>query len=106
MFAKRVRTFAGFGGNSKRKFEIFVPLRNYREALQVDKCEGRKQAVMPALAARRNVEIKAKIVDAASFAEKVEIAKQLTGADGEKIVQHDVFFKVPNGRLKMRYEVG
>lgn len=60
---------------------------------------------MPALATKRNVEIKAKILDAVSFEEKVEIAKKLTGTDGETIVQHDVFFKVPNGRLKMRYEV-
>lgn len=60
---------------------------------------------MPALATQRNIEIKAKILDAAAFQEKVEIAKKLTGSDGEKIVQHDVFFKVPNGRLKLRYEV-
>lgn len=61
---------------------------------------------MPAIAAQRNIEIKAKILDAAAFQEKVEIAKKLVGSAGEKIVQHDVFFNVNHGRLKLRYEVG
>lgn len=54
---------------------------------------------------RRNIEIKAKLADEKEFNEKVDIAKQLTGEKGELLIQHDVFFKVPNGRLKMRYEV-
>lgn len=55
---------------------------------------------------RRNVEIKAKLEDEKEFNEKVKIAQQLTGqGKAEIIVQHDVFFKVPNGRLKLRYEV-
>ena len=55
---------------------------------------------------RRNIEIKAKIANEKEFNEKVEIAKQLTGEkNAEIIVQHDVFFKVPIGRLKLRYEV-
>lgn len=55
---------------------------------------------------RRNIEIKAKLADLKEFNEKVEIAKQLTGEKhAEIIVQHDVFFKVPIGRLKLRYEV-
>lgn len=55
---------------------------------------------------RRNVEIKAKLADEKEFAEKVEIAKQLTGVtEATIIVQHDVFFNVPSGRLKLRYEV-
>lgn len=55
---------------------------------------------------RRNIEIKAKLADEKAFNEKVEIAKQLTGEkQAEIIVQHDVFFKVPVGRLKLRYEV-
>lgn len=65
-----------------------------------------KLVTMPALSTQRNIEIKAKILDAANFQEKIEIAKRITGSDGVKIVQHDVFFKVPNGRLKLRYEVG
>lgn len=55
---------------------------------------------------RRNIEIKAKLANEKEFKEKVEIAKKLTeNQQGEILVQHDVFFKVPNGRLKLRYEV-
>lgn len=54
----------------------------------------------------RNIEIKAKLSNIYEFYDKVEIAKELTGEmQAEIIVQHDVFFKVPNGRLKLRYEV-
>lgn len=57
---------------------------------------------------KRNVEIKAKLTQK-EFEEKMEIAKELTGITGksqpEILNQHDVFFKVPNGRLKLRYEV-
>jgi adenylate cyclase class IV len=54
---------------------------------------------------KRNIEIKAKLTQK-EFEEKVEIAKQLTGKTQPEILnQHDVFFKVPNGRLKLRYEV-
>jgi hypothetical protein len=54
---------------------------------------------------KRNIEIKAKFADKAEFDNKISIAKQLTGSDGEILIQHDVFFTVPNGRLKLRYEV-
>lgn len=55
---------------------------------------------------RRNIEIKAKLADEHELNEKIEIAKQLTGEkEGEILIQHDVFFNVPNGRLKLRYEV-
>lgn len=55
---------------------------------------------------KRNIEIKAKLADESEFNEKVAIASQLTGEkQAEIIVQHDVFFNVPNGRLKLRYEV-
>lgn len=61
---------------------------------------------MPDADHRRNIEIKAKIADEKQFNEKIEIAKQLTGnKQADIIVQHDVFFKVPVGRLKLRYEV-
>jgi len=54
---------------------------------------------------RRNVEIKVKLEDEKEFNEKVAIAQQLTGqSKAEIIVQHDVFFEVPKGRLKLRYE--
>ena len=54
---------------------------------------------------KRNIEIKAKLTQK-EFEEKVEIAKNLTGQTQPDILnQHDVFFKVPNGRLKLRYEV-
>ncbi|CRK91003.1 CLUMA_CG004691, isoform A [Clunio marinus] len=54
---------------------------------------------------KRNIEIKAKLKDEKEFNEKIKIAQEITGqSSGEVIVQHDVFFKVPNGRLKLRYE--
>ena len=54
---------------------------------------------------KRNIEIKAKLTQQ-EFEEKLEIAKDLTGQTQPEILnQHDVFFKVPNGRLKLRYEV-
>lgn len=55
---------------------------------------------------KRNIEIKAKLADEKEFNEKVEIAVMLTGDQSAEIIeQHDVFFKVPMGRLKLRYEV-
>lgn len=54
---------------------------------------------------QRNIEIKAKIADEKEFDEKIKIAKDLTGQKADILVQHDVFFKVPMGRLKLRYEV-
>lgn len=55
----------------------------------------------------RNIEIKAKLSDDLEFYEKIEIAKRLTGkSEAEVIKQHDVFFKVTQGRLKLRYEDG
>lgn len=54
---------------------------------------------------QRNVEIKARIPGGTDeFKRRLEVAKNLTGADGEIIVQRDVFFKSPQGgRLKLRY---
>lgn len=54
---------------------------------------------------KRNIEIKAKIEGEKEFEEKVEIAQHLTGQQSKVLRQHDVFFKVPIGRLKLRYEV-
>jgi hypothetical protein len=55
----------------------------------------------------RNIEIKAKINNDVEFNEKIEIAKKLTGKnEAEVIKQHDVFFEVTQGRLKLRYEEG
>lgn len=55
---------------------------------------------------KRNIEIKAKLEDEKEFNEKVIIAQELTGQSKSDILhQHDVFFKVPIGRLKLRYEV-
>ncbi|XP_052863833.1 uncharacterized protein LOC128270452 isoform X3 [Anopheles cruzii] len=53
--------------------------------------------------AMRNVEIKAKLGGLEAFERLVAIAKQLTGSEGELIVQKDVFFNTSNGRLKLRY---
>ncbi|KAJ9583940.1 hypothetical protein L9F63_021714 [Diploptera punctata] len=47
----------------------------------------------------RNVEIKAKIRNLQGIVSK---AKQLSKSDGEFIKQDDIFFKVPQGRLKLR----
>ncbi|KAG5673267.1 hypothetical protein PVAND_003328 [Polypedilum vanderplanki] len=55
----------------------------------------------------RNIEIKAKLSDENEFNEKVKIAANLIGnKETEILKQHDVFFKVPQGRLKLRYEEG
>uniref|UniRef100_A0A2M4C1P9 Putative adenylyl cyclase n=1 Tax=Anopheles marajoara TaxID=58244 RepID=A0A2M4C1P9_9DIPT len=51
----------------------------------------------------RNVEIKARLDGEGGFERRIAIAKQLTGTDGELILQNDVFFNVSNGRLKLRY---
>ncbi|PSN54302.1 hypothetical protein C0J52_11046 [Blattella germanica] len=47
----------------------------------------------------RNVEIKAKV---RSLVDIVNKAKQLSNSDGQLIKQHDIFFNVPQGRLKLR----
>lgn len=46
-----------------------------------------------------NVEIKASIANLEDFQIK---AKELSKTDGEVLVQEDVFFSIPNGRLKLR----
>lgn len=51
----------------------------------------------------RNIEIKAKVGSNEEFKRRVEIGKKLTGTGGEIIEQHDVFYNVTNGRLKLRY---
>lgn len=56
-------------------------------------------------AKKRNIEIKARIGDDAGFAKRIEIAKKLTNTSGAVLNQRDVFYKVPNGRLKLRMEV-
>ena len=51
----------------------------------------------------RNIEIKAQLHSQEEFLEKCEIAEELTSKKAEIIPQHDVFFNVTNGRLKLRY---
>ncbi|XP_062588454.1 adenylate cyclase CyaB-like [Saccostrea cucullata] len=46
-----------------------------------------------------NVEIKASIASLSEFKKK---AKELSRTEGEELIQEDVFFNVPNGRLKLR----
>lgn len=58
----------------------------------------------PAPSNKRNIEIKARIANDAEFEKRVQIAKELTGGNGELLPQHDVFFNVTNGRLKLRYQ--
>lgn len=47
----------------------------------------------------RNVEIKARVADAETFA---RAARGIAGSEAEIILQSDVFFVVPRGRLKLR----
>jgi hypothetical protein len=56
---------------------------------------------------RRNIEIKAQLANREEFDEKLKIAASICDKDfnQEILKQKDVFFIVPNGRLKMRYEV-
>ncbi|KAL9696187.1 hypothetical protein quinque_015472 [Culex quinquefasciatus] len=52
----------------------------------------------------RNVEIKAQLAGGADgFQRRVDIARRLTGSEGELIRQRDVFFRAEKGRLKLRY---
>lgn len=51
----------------------------------------------------RNIEIKARLPGEGRFEDLVERARQLTRSDGQLIEQHDVFYKVPEGRLKLRF---
>ncbi|XP_055300748.1 uncharacterized protein LOC129567662 [Sitodiplosis mosellana] len=55
---------------------------------------------------KRNIEIKARIANDAGYAKRVEIAKTLTKTAGEVLKQRDVFYKVSNGRLKLRVQDG
>lgn len=52
----------------------------------------------------RNIEIKARLKNKEAFDKIVETAKSLTNSDGEIFKQRDVFFKVPQGRLKLRFQ--
>ncbi|CAH3035010.1 unnamed protein product [Porites lobata] len=54
----------------------------------------------PAKKMPSNVEIKAKVKDFETFKKK---AKELSGSEGEVIEQKDIFFNVPQGRLKLRF---
>ena len=54
---------------------------------------------------QRNIEIKARLANDAAYEKRVGIAKQLTNTDGMILNQRDVFYKVNNGRLKLRMEV-
>lgn len=54
---------------------------------------------------KRNIEIKARISDDNEFQNRIAIAKELTKSDGEILNQHDIFYKVNNGRLKLRIQV-
>lgn len=51
----------------------------------------------------RNIEIKAKLGSDDQYEERVRIASNLCGDDtGKILIQHDIFYNVPNGRLKLR----
>lgn len=50
----------------------------------------------------RNIEIKARLRDAAEWAAVAARAQALAGAPGQRIEQDDAFYPVPQGRLKLR----
>ena len=52
-------------------------------------------------AMRRNVEVKARLRDAAAVR---DAAERLSGTGGRVLQQADCFFRVPRGRLKLRRE--
>lgn len=54
---------------------------------------------------KRNIEIKARLAGDAAYEKRVATAKKLTNTDGIILNQRDVFYKVANGRLKLRMEV-
>lgn len=56
-------------------------------------------------APKRNIEIKAQIHGDVAFNRRIDIAKNLTKTNGVIIEQHDIFFKVFSGRLKLRIQV-
>lgn len=64
-----------------RGFKFYCQLRIERENMQ------------------RNVEIKAVV---RNKEEIIKLAEQLSGSQGEILCQEDIFFKVPQGRLKLR----
>lgn len=51
----------------------------------------------------RNIEIKARLSAEGRFEELVERARKLTGTNGQLFYQHDVYYKVAEGRLKLRF---
>lgn len=68
----------------------------------MDLSEPKKNtAVMEA--ASRNIEIKARLGSDEEFEKRVKIARHLTGTDGQIIEQHDIFYNVREGRLKLRF---
>lgn len=56
-------------------------------------------------ASKRNIEIKARIPGDIEFERRVNVAKELCGGDGELLKQHDIFYNVNEGRLKLRFQV-
>ena len=53
-----------------------------------------------------NIEVKARVNSAEKFDELDAVARKLCSSEPEILEQADTFFKVPNGRLKLRTEVG
>lgn len=56
-------------------------------------------------APKRNIEIKARIPDEVEFQRRVTVAKDLCTENGELLKQHDIFYEVNTGRLKLRIQV-
>jgi len=64
---------------------------------------GKKEKLLHLKNMPRNAEIKARVDDLEAIKAR---AKELSGTDGTEIAQSDTFFKVSNGRLKLRHLKG
>jgi adenylate cyclase class IV len=52
----------------------------------------------------KNIEIKAKVGSDEAFENLLKLGRELSGKEPDTITQHDTFFNVPQGRLKLREE--
>lgn len=69
------------------------------------RCFARKMNPVRVEPKKRNIEIKARIANDAGYEKRVDIAKFITKTTGKVLEQRDVFYNVPNGRLKLRVQV-
>lgn len=97
-FLNKLNSSVLFGISTRKPVHSSIPFKQVKFA---SKMESLAVATPPS---KRNIEIKARIAGDVEFEKRVDIAKDLSKSNGELIPQHDVFFNVPNGRLKLRYQ--